>query len=101
MNKSELIANLCKKQLHLTEKDISLSANAIIEKMIRHLTQGGRIEIRDFGNLCLHHRAPRIAHNPKTGKKFMTDPKYAIYFKAGKGLKDRVNANKHLPIRED
>jgi len=59
--------------------------------MIRHLTQGGRIEIRDFGNLCLHHRAPRIAHNPKTGKKFMTDPKYAIYFKAGKGLRDHMN----------
>lgn len=100
MIKSELMANLCKKQLLLTEKDVGLSVNIIIESMIEHLSKGGRIEIRDFGNFCLHHRPPRIAHNPKTGKKFMTEPKYAIYFKAGKGLKTRVNASKHLTIRE-
>lgn len=100
MIKSELIAKICRNQLHLTEKDIALSVNAIIEKMIGHLATGGRIEIRNFGNLSLHYRRPRIAHNPKTRKKFMTEPKSALYFKAGKGLKDRINANAHHPIRK-
>jgi len=99
MIKSELIKKLCDKQVHLTEKDITLSVNLIIEKMIERLSQGGRIEIRDFGNFSLHYRRPRIAHNPKTGKKILTKPKYAVYFKAGKGIKDRVNKNSHLPIQ--
>lgn len=39
--------------------------------MLKHLAasliQGERIENRDFGSFDLHHRAPRTAHNPKTG----------------------------------
>lgn len=100
MNKSELIDAMCKEQLHFTERDITHLVNVIIEKMTDHLFHGHRIEIRNFGNLCLHHRAPRVAHNPRTGKRFVTESKSAIYFKAGKELKQRVNANAHLPIRE-
>ena len=100
MIKSELIAKICQKQLQLTEKDIALGVNTILEKMIDHLAKGGRIEIRNFGNISLHYRRPRIAHNPRTKKKFMTEPKSAVYFKAGKGLKERINAHTHLPIRK-
>lgn len=98
MIKSGLIEIISKLRPHLSEKDIALSINSIIEQMSFALEEGLRIEIRGFGSFCLHYRPPRKAHNPKTGAKLVTDPKYAVHFKPGKDLRDRVNASQHLPI---
>lgn len=96
--KSQLIGELSKHFPHLPEKDIALSVNHIIECMSDILSTGGRIEIRGFGSFNLHYRPPRRAHNPKTGEKLMTNPKYAAHFKPGKELREKVNANRHVPI---
>jgi integration host factor subunit beta len=65
-------------------------------RMLKHLAasliQGERIENRDFGSFDLHHRAPRNAHNPKTGAAVKLPAKVAVHFKPGKGIKDRINA---------
>lgn len=98
--KSQLIAEISKKLSHLPEKDIALSINSIIEQMSDLLSNGGRIEIRGFGSFCLHYRPPRKAHNPKTGEKLVTEPKYAVHFKPGKELREQVNASRHIPLRE-
>ena len=98
--KSELITEISKKLSHLPEKDIALAVNSIIEQMSTVLSGGGRIEIRGFGSFSLHYRPPRKAHNPKTGEKLVTEPKYAVHFKPGKELREQVNANRHVPIQE-
>lgn len=98
--KSQLIAEISKQLSHLPEKDIVSSVNSIIEQMSDMLTNGGRIEIRGFGSFCLHYRPPRKAHNPKTGEKLVTNPKYAVHFKPGKELRELVNANRHLPLED-
>lgn len=98
--KSQLIDEISKELSHLPEKDIVLAINSIIEQMSHVLSNGGRIEIRGFGSFCLHYRPPRKAHNPKTGEKLVTEPKYAVHFKPGKELREHVNANKHLPLRD-
>lgn len=92
MNKSELIAALAAKHPNMTEKDITSAVNHIISMMIDSLCNGKRIEIRGFGSFCLRYHAPRNAHNPKTGAKVLTKGKYSPHFKAGKELKDRVEA---------
>lgn len=92
MNKSELIAAIAEKYPNITEKDITTAVNHIIETMSDTLSEGGRIEIRGFGSFCLHYHPPRNAHNPKTGEKVLTKPKYSPHFKAGKELKERVEA---------
>lgn len=96
--KSQLIGELSKHFPHLPEKDIALAVNHIIEYMSSTLSEGGRIEIRGFGSFNLHFRPPRRAHNPKTGEKLVTNPKYAAHFKPGKELRERVNGNRHLTI---
>lgn len=96
--KSQLIAELSKQFPHLPEKDIALSVNHIIEHMSNTLSSGGRIEIRGFGSFNLHFRPPRRAHNPKTGEKLITNPKYAAHFKPGKEMREQVNKNRHVPI---
>jgi len=98
--KSQLIAEISKKLSHLPEKDIALAINSIIEQMSDILSRGGRIEIRGFGSFSLHYRPPRKAHNPKTGEKLITEPKYAVHFKPGKELRERVNGSRHIPLRE-
>lgn len=91
MIKSKLIEMIGRKQDHLSEQDITLSINTILEKMATHLSNGGRIEIRGFGSFSLHHRPPRHAHNPKTGERLITEAKYAVHYKPGKDLKNQIN----------
>jgi integration host factor subunit beta len=98
--KSQLIAEISKKLSMLPEKDIALSINSIIEQMSGILSNGGRIEIRGFGSFSLHYRPPRKAHNPKTGEKLVTEPKYAVHFKPGKELREQVNASRSIPLQE-
>lgn len=99
--KSQLIAELSKQLSHIPEKDIMLSVNQILNIMGDMLSNGDRIEIRGFGSFSLHYRPPRKAHNPKTGEKLMTEPKYAAHFKPGKELRDQINANRHVPLQDD
>jgi integration host factor subunit beta len=98
--KSQLIAEISQQLSHLPEKDIALSINSIIEQMSDKLSTGGRIEIRGFGSFCLHYRPPRKAHNPKTGEKLVTQPKYAVHFKPGKELRENVNASRDIPLSD-
>ena len=92
--KSELVTAIAQHHSHMLEKDVELSINRLIDYLCDALAQGERIEVRGFGSFTLHHRPPRQAHNPKTGKKLVTESKYTPHFKPGKELKDRVN--KHL-----
>ncbi len=101
MIKSELVELVGRRQDQLSEQDVALSINAVLDKMSQHLSQGGRIEIRGFGSFSLHYRPPRQAHNPKTGEKLITPPKYAVHFKPGKELRESINAARDIPIQDD
>lgn len=99
--KSQLIAELSKQLSYIPEKDIMLSVNQILNVMGDTLSNGDRIEIRGFGSFSLHYRPPRKAHNPKTGEKLLTEPKYAAHFKPGKELRDQINLSRHIPLQDD
>ncbi len=94
MIKSELIAHISAKMMHLPEHQVTDGINHILKLMSESLISGQRIEIRGFGSFTLHYRAPRKAHNPKTGERVVTEAKYSPHFKPGKALKDRINESK-------
>ena len=98
MVKSELIDTILTRQQALMQKDIELGINQILESMGDALSQGNRIEIRGFGSFSLHYRPPRNAHNPKTGEKVATIPKFTPHFKPGKEMRERINATYGKPI---
>ncbi|HYF98264.1 MAG TPA: integration host factor subunit beta [Coxiellaceae bacterium] len=100
MVKSELINRIAEKQPSLTLKDVEMGVNYIIESLSEALSEGNRIEIRGFGSMSCHYRAPRKAHNPKTGERVYTEAKYTPHFKPGKDMRDRVNESQH-PIVDD
>jgi integration host factor subunit beta len=95
MIKSQLIMFLSKKLPHLSEKKITAAVNTIIQHLSDSLIAGHRIEIRGFGSFCLHHRPPRKAFNPKTGKRVTTEAKYIPHLKPGKTLKQGIDDSKH------
>ena len=92
MTKSELIDRIAKNERDLTGTDVELAVKTIIDEMTIALAQGERIEIRGFGSFALQYRAPRIGRNPKTGEAVHLGAKYLPRFKAGKELRERVDA---------
>lgn len=101
MIKSELIARMASKMMHLPEHKIAQAVNHILDVVTQSLIEGKRIEVRGFGSFSIHLRNPRNAHNPKTGEKVVTLPKSTPHFKPGKELRERVNASREEnPIRE-
>jgi integration host factor subunit beta len=100
MTKSELIEVLARKQKHLPMKDVELAVKHLLDLMSDALATGQRIEIRGFGSFSLHFRPPRMGRNPKTGDAVALAGKYVPHFKPGKDLRDRVNENRQLPIKD-
>lgn len=93
LTRSELIERLAARQSLLTAKDVELAVKVMIEQLSETLAGGERIEIRGFGSFSLHHRAPRLGRNPKTGESVELEARSTPHFKPGKELRDRVNAS--------
>ena len=95
MTKSELIERLVDQYDDLTQRDVELAVRLLLDRMIDHMAEGGRVEIRGFGSFSLHFRAPRVGRNPKTGASVELHGKYVPHFKHGKELRERVNDSLH------
>ncbi|MDO5686873.1 MAG: integration host factor subunit beta [Neisseria sp.] len=98
MTKSELMYRLAERYTeeggaHLAARDIDQAVKVIVDTMTRSLAKGQRIEIRGFGSFDLNHRPARIGRNPKTGEKVDVPAKHVPHFKAGKELRERVDAS--------
>jgi integration host factor subunit beta len=92
MTKSELIEILSARHSQLAPKDAELAVKTMLDAMSVALSSGDRIEIRGFGSFGLNFRPPRMGRNPKTGERVEVPRKYVPHFKAGKELRERVDA---------
>jgi len=93
MIKSELIAALAGENPHLTQRDIERVVNVILERMIGALESGGRVELRGFGAFSVRSRPARAGRNPRTGEAVDVRAKHVPFFKSGKELRARLNAD--------
>ncbi len=93
MIKSELIARLASENPHLTQKDVERVITVILDQMIVALEQGGRVELRGFGAFSLRSRPARTGRNPRTGEAVAVEAKHVPFFKSGKELRARLNAD--------
>ena len=91
VTKSELIEKISEKSPQLSSKDVELSVNTLLEKIIDSLSSGSRTEVRGFGSFSVHYRKPRIGRNPKTGDSVSLPGKNAAHFKPGKVLRNKIN----------
>ena len=92
MTRSDLVAQLAERFGQLTHRDTEFAVKTILDAMSDALARGHRIEIRGFGSFGLNYRPPRVGRNPKSGEKVHVPEKHVPHFKAGKELRERVDA---------
>lgn len=56
------------------------------------LVEGDSIEIRGFGSFTVKQYGAYTGRNPKSGEKISVAPKKLPFFKVGKDLRERVDA---------
>ena len=91
MNKTELIAAIAE-SAEISKKDAEKAVKAFADVVTEELKKGGKIQIVGFGTFEVSERAAREGRNPQTGKTMKIAACKAPKFKAGKALKDAVNA---------
>ena len=91
MTKSELILRLAEANPHLYQRDIDRIVSTIFDQIAGALARGDRVELRGFGAFSSKRRSARTGRNPRTGVAVQVPEKLVPYFKAGKGLRARIN----------
>lgn len=91
MNKTELINAIAAKS-GLNKKNSEVALNAFISSVEEALKQGDKVVLVGFGTFEVRKRAARKGRNPQTKQEITIPESKAPVFKAGKGLKDTVNA---------
>ena len=91
MNKTELIAAVAEKA-ELSKKDSEKAVKAFTDVVSEELVNGGKIQLVGFGTFEVSERAAREGRNPKSGEVMNIPASKTPKFKAGKALKDMVNA---------
>lgn len=92
MTKSELTQKLSQQFPDSSSREIERAVDVIFGEISTALAKGNRVELRGFGAFSVRHRERRIGRNPRTGETVDVGAKYVPFFKAGKGLRDRLNA---------
>ena len=91
MNKSELVKALAD-QANICLDEATLVVNTFVDSMKDSLLEGGRVEIRGFGSFKVKEYGSYAGRNPRTGEKVAVEPKRLPFFRAGKELKEYLNA---------
>jgi len=91
MNKMELVSAMSDKT-GLSKKDAEAALKAFTDVVAEELKKGEKIQLVGFGTFEISERAARTGRNPQTGKEMTIPASKAPKFKAGKALKDSVNA---------
>ena len=93
MNKAEFVAAIAE-EAGLTKKDADAAVKAFTEVVTEELKKGEKIQLTGFGTFEVSERSARSGRNPRTGETMKIKASKAPKFKAGKALKDAVNAPK-------
>ena len=91
MNKTELVAAIAE-NANISKKDAEGALKAFVDVVTEELKKGEKIQLVGFGTFEVSERAAREGRNPQTGDTMKIAASKAPKFKAGKALKDAINA---------
>lgn len=90
MNKTDLIDSVAK-AAKLSKKDSESAITAVLDSISEALAKDDKVVLVGFGTFEVRKRAARKGRNPSTKQEIKIPASKAPVFKAGKGLKDKVN----------
>ena len=91
MNRAELVAVMAERT-GLSKKDSEAALKAFADVVTEELKKGEKIQLVGFGTFEVSARGDREGINPQTGETMNIAACKAPKFKAGKALKDAINA---------
>lgn len=91
MTKSGLTC-LLRETCKLPKRQAEQIVDAIFDAIQDSLRAGQRVEIRGFGSFELRRYRGYEGRNPRTGEAVVVGPKHLPCFRAGREMKDRINA---------
>ena len=91
MNKTELVAAMAE-QAGLSKKDAEKALKAFTDVVEGELKKGEKVQLVGFGTFEVSERAAREGINPHSKQPIKIAASKAPKFKAGKALKDALNA---------
>jgi integration host factor subunit beta len=94
MIKSELVQIIASRNPHLFIRDVENIISAIFDEISEALAAGNRVELRGFGAFSVKNRPARVGRNPRTGDAVEVEEKWVPFFKTGKELREKLNAEK-------
>ena len=93
MIRSELLQALARDNPELRAEEIEQVVDIFFEEITKRLAEGGRVELRGFGAFSTRERKARQGRNPRTGETVAVPEKRVPYFKPGKEMRERLNAD--------
>jgi len=93
MIKSELVTRLTARNPHLYQREVEAVVNTFFEEISDAMKERNRVELRGFGAFSVRVRGARTGRNPRTGASVEVPEKAAPFFRAGKEMRDRINAH--------
>ena len=91
MTKADLITKIAEKS-ELSKKDSEKALNAVIAAVTDALVEGDKVQLTGFGTFEVRDKKEKEAINPRTKEKIIGPARKSPAFKAGKALKDAVDA---------
>lgn len=91
MKKTELVAAVAQTS-GLKKMDAEKAVAAVIDVITKALVEGDKVQLVGFGTFEVRQREARMGKNPATGEEIQIAASKVPAFKAGRGLKDAVNA---------
>lgn len=93
MIRSELVSAIARENPGLRAEEIEKIVSTFFDEIGQKLASGGRVELRGFGAFSTRARDPRKGRNPRTGDTVEVPGKRVPYFKPGKEMRARLNAD--------
>ena len=91
MTKKNIVQSIAE-ELDLPQLETKEIVQKTLDAIIDVLVAEGRVELRNFGVFEVRKRKPRLARNPRTGEKVMVGERFAVKFKPGRAVEERVAA---------
>ena len=91
MNKNDLVHQLSERT-GLAKTDAQKAVDGVFDVITDSLKAGDEVRVTGFGVFVVSERAGGKGRNPQTGEEITIKPSKAARFRAGKPLKDLLNA---------
>ncbi len=91
LSRSDIINEVSKNFPNLYKKDINKLFDILLSEVLKSLSNGERVELRDIMMLGTKVQNKRISQNPRTLEKIEVPEKKTIVFRASKEWKKKIN----------